>query len=122
MVKFHEKRSVQLNLANKLWIHKEYGVKETFESILKKYFQVTVDKVNFKTNTEQIRLQINKWVAQKTQQKIQNLLSLGSLNNLTRLVLVNTIYFKGDWQLPFEGTSTFKQMFHKNKREVSWLI
>ena len=117
MVKFHEKRSVQLNLANKLWIHKEYGVKETFESILKKYFQVTVDKVNFKTNTEQIRLQINKWVAQKTQQKIQNLLSLGSLNNLTRLVLVNAIYFKGDWQLPFEGTSTFKQMFHKNKRE-----
>lgn len=49
MVKFHEKRSVQLNLANKLWIHKEYGVKETFESILKKCFQVTVDKVNFKT-------------------------------------------------------------------------
>ena len=40
---------VQLNLANNLWIHKEYVVKETFENILKKYFQVTVDKVNFQT-------------------------------------------------------------------------
>ena len=92
-------------------------VKETFENILKKYFQVTVDKVNFQTNAEQIRLQINEWVAQKTQQKIQNLLSMGSLSKLTRLVLVNAIYFKGDRQLTFESTATFKQMFHKNKKE-----
>ena len=34
-----------------------------------------------------------------------------------RLVLVNDIYFKGDWQLPFESTSTLKQMFQKNNRE-----
>ena len=108
---------VQLNLANKLWIHKEYGVKETFENILKKYFHVTMDKVNFQTNAQHIRLQINEWVAQKTQQKIQNLLSMDSLSKLTHLVLVNAIFFKGDWQLPFESTSTFKQMFHKNKRE-----
>ena len=108
---------VQLDLANKLWIHKEYKIKETFENILKRYFQITVDKVDFQSNAEQIRLQINEWVAQKTQQKIQNLLNKGSLNKLTRLVLVNAIYFKGDWQLPFEGTSTRKQMFHKNNKE-----
>ena len=110
--------SVQLDLANKLWIHEEYNIKEMFENILKRYFQVTVDKVDFQSNTEQIRLQINEWVAQKTEQKIQNLLSNGSLKGLTRLVLVNVIYFKGDWQLPFESMSTFKQMFHKNNREI----
>ena len=108
---------VQLDLASKLCIHKEYNIKETFKNILKRYFHVTVDKVDFQSNTEQIRLQINEWVAQKTQQKIQNLLSKGSVNELTRLVLVNAIYFKGDWQLPFESTSTCKQMFHKSNRE-----
>ena len=108
---------VQLDLANKLCIHNECNIKETFESILKRYFQVTVDKVDFESNTEHIRLQINEWVAQKTQQKIQNLLSEGSLASSTLLVLVNAIYFKGDWKFPFESRSTCKQMFYKNDIE-----
>ena len=79
------------------------GLKKLSKAFLKNTFKLPWIKSILK-QIEQIRLQINKWVAQKTQQKIQNLLSLGSLNNLTRLVLVNAIYFKGDWQLPFEGT------------------
>ena len=88
-----------------------------YENILKRYFQVTINKVDFQSNAEEIRLQINEWVAQKTQQKIQNLLSERSLASSTRLVLVNAIYFKGDWKFPFESTSTCKQMFYKNDIE-----
>ena len=106
-----------MDLANKLWTHKEYNIKEIYENILKRYFQVTINKVDFQSNAEEIRLQINEWVAQKTQQKIQNLLSEGSLASSTRLVLVNAIYFKGDWKFPFESTSTCKQMFYKNDIE-----
>ena len=112
-----KKTDVQLDLANKLWTHKEYNIKEIYENILKRYFQVTINKVDFQSNAEEIRLQINEWVAQKTQQKIQNLLSEGSLASSTRLVLVNAIYFKGDWKFPFESTSTCKQMFYKNDIE-----
>ena len=112
-----KKTDVQLDLANKLWTHKEYNIKEIYENILKRYFQVTINKVDFQSNAEEIRLQINEWVAQKTQQKIQNLLSEGSLVSSTRLVLVNAIYFKGDWKFPFESTSTCKQMFYKNDIE-----
>ena len=56
-------------------------------------------------------------MAQKTQQKIQNLLSEGSLASSTLLVLVNAIYFKGDWKFPFKSRSTCKQMFYKNDIE-----
>jgi serpin B len=46
------------------------------------------------------------WVSQQTDNKIKDLLPQGMFNNLTRLVLVNAIYFKGEWQDPFEnGTS-----------------
>ena len=112
-----KKTDVQLDLANKLWTHKEYNIKEIYENILKRYFQVTINKVDFQSNPEEIRLQINEWVAQKTQQKIQNLLSEGSLASSTLLVLVNAIYFKGDWKFPFRSTSTCKQMFYKNDIE-----
>ena len=112
-----KKTDVQLDLANKLWTHKEYNIKEIYENILKRYFQVTINKVDFQSNPEEIRLQINEWVAQKTQQKIQNLLSEGSLASSTLLVLVNAIYFKGDWKFPFESRSTCKQMFYKNDIE-----
>ena len=112
-----KKTDVQLDLANKLWTHKEYNIKEIYENILKRYFQVTINKVDFQSNPEEIRLQINEWVAQKTQQKIQNLLSEGSLASSTLLVLVNAIYFKGDWKFPFKSRSTCKQMFYKNDIE-----
>src|SRR5207249_12159994 len=54
----------------------------------------------------------NRWVSQKTKEKIQNILPRGSLTDLTRLVLANAIYFKGVWARQFEKTGTSNQPFH----------
>ena len=55
---------------------------------------------------------INRWVEDKTRQKIQDLIPSGALHEYTRLVLVNAVYFKGKWVLQFSKTFTEEQPFH----------
>ena len=64
--------------------------------------------IDFKDNTEReaTRNEINTWVEKNTNNKIRNILSQGDLNALTRLVLVNAIYFYGDWGTPFKKELT----------------
>ncbi|XP_060063867.1 LOW QUALITY PROTEIN: leukocyte elastase inhibitor-like [Ylistrum balloti] len=74
---------------------------------------------------EAARREINDWVSTQTAEKIQDLLPQGSLNPLTAMVLVNAIYFKGDWKTKFKVTKdmtfhslkgqekTVKMMFQK---------
>ncbi|XP_041482669.1 leukocyte elastase inhibitor-like isoform X1 [Lytechinus variegatus] len=54
---------------------------------------------------------INDWVAKETENKIQNLIPDGILNSLTKLVLVNAIYFKSTWDQAFDNESTKSGVF-----------
>ena len=58
---------------------------------------------DFKKNPEGERTKINTWVAENTQNLIQNLLQPGTVDNLTKLVLVNTLYMKMEWYHKFSS-------------------
>lgn len=58
-----------------------------------------------------MRQTINNWVAQQTQNKIQDILPPGTINSDTRLVLANAIYFLGAWTYAFAETNTSTQPF-----------
>lgn len=60
------------------------------------------ERLDFVNNAEASRNRINQWVEQKTKDKIQNLLPSGSVNSMTKMVLVNAIYFKGTWLHKFD--------------------
>ena len=53
---------------------------------------------------------INDWVEKITQDKIKDLIKPDMLNALTRLVLVNAIYFKGDWKSKFDAKKTVDEV------------
>merc|ERR1712106_750372 len=55
---------------------------------------------------------INNWVEKMTRDKIKHLIKADMLNSLTRLVLVNAIYFKGDWASKFDAKKTADEDFH----------
>ena len=61
---------------------------------------------------------INQWVSDNTAQKITKLIPFGVLTALTRLVLVNAIYFKGDWQKKFDVADTKEENFHVSSSET----
>lgn len=62
--------------------------------------------------SEESRKAINDWVEDQTKSKIKDLIASGSINALTKLVLVNAIYFKGDWDIKFDKSKTRKGEFH----------
>ena len=102
----------QLSVANALWAQHGYTFLESFLKLLKTDYDAGLNQVDFQGASETARSTINRWVEQKTQDKIKDLLQPGSLKPDTRLVLTNAIYFKGDWETPFDKTLTKDEDFH----------
>ncbi|MCK4359480.1 MAG: serpin family protein [Candidatus Cloacimonetes bacterium] len=101
-----EKGKIELSIANSIWGQEGYDFLKEFLDIINEYYQGKVKLVDFIEACENARNQINEWVEQKTKDKIKELIKPGILNPLTRLVLVNAIYFKGKWEKEFEKKLT----------------
>ena len=67
--------------------------------------------VDFKRDPEVSRLIINEWVERQTNEHIKNLVPKGEISGLTKLVLTNAIYFKGEWLEPFKEANTESRNF-----------
>lgn len=101
----------KLQTANALWMQKDYQFLDEFKDVVSKYYGGKAVSVDFVGATEESRKKINSWVEQETNNKIKNLFPEGTLNALTRLVLTNAIYFKGDWANQFEKDNTKEEYF-----------
>ncbi|XP_046899740.1 leukocyte elastase inhibitor-like [Hypomesus transpacificus] len=112
-----KKAPYALSLANRLYGEQTYQFVKEFLGDTRKYYDAELETVDFGKNYEAARLNINGWVEKQTQDKIQNLLQKGTLDELTKLVLVNAIYFKGSWEEKFKATSTRDTQFKLNQNE-----
>ncbi len=101
-----DKGDVALETAHSLWPQKGYALSHAFLKDLRQYYGSTVTPVDYRSATENARKTINTWVEKKTRDKIRELLKPGILNSLTRLTLVNAVYFKGDWSNRFDSSAT----------------
>jgi serpin B len=108
----------QLSVANALWAQQGYTFLDTFLQLLKTDYGAGLNQVDFKGATEAARLTINRWVEQKTQDKIKDLLQPGTVAPSTRLVLTNAIYFKGDWQTQFDKAQTRDEDFYTSQAQT----
>jgi serpin B len=104
---------VQLVVANSFFADKAYKFKSSYEDDLDKYFKVEPFTVDFKNEPESARKEINSWVEDRTDELIKDLIPSGTLNSLTRSVLVNAIYFNGEWQNKFKKRATLNEDFIK---------
>jgi serpin B len=102
--------AVQLRVANRLWPQEGYEFREAFLALVLQYYGAPVRPVDYR-NAEAARRTINAWVEERTERKIQELIPPRILDALTRLVLVNAIYFKGNWASQFEKEVTHAAPF-----------
>lgn len=103
--------NIKLNIANKMYLHHNFKIKRELIDLLSKYFGSQVETVDF-YDSQTSADTINSWVAKKTGQKITSLINESDLDDLTRLVLVNAIYFKSDWKIKFKTEHTTKETFY----------
>ncbi len=96
----------QLAVANALWGQRGLGFEAEFLASAKASYGAGLEEVDFRGNPEGARGQINNWVSEKTNRRIPDLLPPGFITPLTRLVLTNAIYFKGDWAAAFDRDGT----------------
>jgi serpin B len=99
-------RPIVFRIANQLFGEKDYKLIPAFVEKTRAAFGAPIELLDFKTKPEQARGHINEWVEGKTEHRITNLIPPGALVPDTRLVLVNAIYFLGDWDTPFERRQT----------------
>ncbi|KAL8187976.1 UNVERIFIED_CONTAM: Serpin I2 [Gekko kuhli] len=112
-----KRKEFTFNLANALYLQEGFMVKEQYLHSNKEFFQTAVKLVNFQ-DTKASAEAISTWVENKTDGKIKNFISSDDLGPLTRLVLANAIYFKGNWKQEFKAESTSLMDFTKSDGSV----
>lgn len=116
MSRLNSIEDINLHLANKVYVKDSYKLNETYKNALTKYFASEIDALDFSNQTEAAQ-KVNSWVESKTNDKIKNLIKPNDLNQDTRLVLVNAIYFKGRWAQPFRVQDTTPDKFYINETD-----
>ena len=101
-----ESYDLLLSIANAPFAQKDTHWEQPFLDALASRYGAGVRLVDFKTDTEGARKQINAWVDQETRKRIPELLAAGLLDPLVRLVLVNAIYLKAPWLTAFPAEAT----------------
>ena len=115
-------RPIVFRIANRLFGEKSYRFEPAYLDATKAAFGAALEPVDFRRAAEAARVLINGWVEEKTEKRIRNLVPQGGVSRETRLVLVNAIYFLGDWEEPFKKQATGPRPFsvsQSQKKDVA---
>ena len=103
----------RLKVANSIWGQKGTAFDAPFLDTLAVNYGAGLNVVDFVNNREASRLAINGWVEDKTENRIKDLVPPDAINDLTRLVLVNAVYFNAAWASKFAENGTEPAPFTK---------
>jgi serpin B len=98
--------SYSLRTANALWAETTYPFLPEYVSTAERSYGAKITNLDFIGHPEDSRITINTWVEDKTEDRIKDLIPSGVINLMTRLVITNAIYFKGDWAKQFDKNKT----------------
>uniref|UniRef100_A0A3Q0T303 Serpin family A member 10 n=1 Tax=Amphilophus citrinellus TaxID=61819 RepID=A0A3Q0T303_AMPCI len=101
--------SLKLDQSMALFMHPQFVVEREFEEKVNKFFNADIKTVNFADTSESIGV-INDYIRGKTRGKVTEMIS--ALDEQTKLLLINTIFFQGAWQMPFNGNLTRNAPFY----------
>lgn len=101
-----EGQKFQLRIANSIWGQADFAFLSAFLDRLAENYGAGLRLLDFQKGSEPAREAINEWISEQTEEKIKDLIPQGGIDEDTRLVLANAIYFYADWLIPFEKERT----------------
>lgn len=103
---------ITLAIANRLFAQTGYDFRDPFRALVKKFYGAPFEPLDFKNDVEGSRQHINKWIAERTRDRIRDLIPANGIDATTRLVLANAIYLKAPWANEFSDFFTKPKPFH----------
>ncbi|XP_014216773.1 alaserpin-like [Copidosoma floridanum] len=113
----NETQQVDLKVANKIYVADDLGIKDDFRNITDTYFRSKSETIDFKMGVESAKA-INGWCVEKTNGKIKKIVNSDDLDNTVEMILLNAVYFKGDWLHKFDPQWKENKSFHIDKDTI----
>ncbi|MCD6300949.1 MAG: serpin family protein [Staphylothermus sp.] len=104
------------SVANSIWVQEGFPINKSYVELLEEYYYAEEKYVDFIHNPPLAVKMINDWVSNKTYGLIERIVDESSIDPQTRIVLINTLYFKANWTTPF--TSVLLGKFHSPKGDI----
>lgn len=99
-----------ISLSNAIWCDNGLAPTASCRSAITDYFFGKISSIDF-SNSEAAANIINDWIARSTHNFIESV--FGPMDLLfTKVLLANSLYFKGQWANPFEKSKTVFRTFH----------
>ena len=102
-----EDAAAKWQVANSVWLRDGYEVKTSFLETLKTFYQADARTMDF-ASPESVKT-INSWVNDKTDGKIDSILE--EIKEDVMMYLINAVWFKADWEVPFKAAATAEGSF-----------
>ncbi|KAJ8672870.1 hypothetical protein QAD02_004131 [Eretmocerus hayati] len=102
---------VILQVANKVCMSKDCKIKDEYKEIIEEIFHSESDSFDFAKATEVVK-SANEWCTKNTRGKIKEILSTNDIERDSVLLLLNVVYFNGNWKSKFKRWLTSSQRFH----------
>ncbi|KAL3318741.1 hypothetical protein Ciccas_002598 [Cichlidogyrus casuarinus] len=103
----------ELTSCNRIYVKENFPIHKTYKDHLETKYNVVAKNVDFATNSDEIACEANSLVDETTNGKIKNIVKPQDFDANTVMLLINAIYFKGNWEKCFDGELTELQDFHK---------
>lgn len=111
-------KEYKLHIANALWVEQTYRLLGSYVHNIQTHYDGEAKNMYFRLNPGAAREVINSWIEEHTENRIKNLFDPGSVDRLTKLILTNAVYFKGDWGKQFDKDDTEDENFNIAKGKI----
>ncbi|XP_016978687.1 uncharacterized protein LOC108044262 [Drosophila rhopaloa] len=105
-----EQGGATLKLANRIYVNDQYSLHEEFNLAVREPFKAEAESISL-ANGPAAAARINQWVLDQTSGKIKNMIDPVSMTSDVKALLVNAIYFKGQWESKFDPERTRSSSF-----------
>jgi len=101
----------RVSIANALWVQQSFALKASYLETVRRHYGGGARQVDFVGAPVEAIAALNRWAEEQTAGRIKTILQRENINDRTRLVLTNAVYFKADWLLPFQAAQTRSRPF-----------
>eukprot|EP01023_Acetabularia_acetabulum_P054902 TRINITY_DN6263_c0_g1_i10.p1 TRINITY_DN6263_c0_g1~~TRINITY_DN6263_c0_g1_i10.p1 ORF type:complete len:418 (-),score=49.18 TRINITY_DN6263_c0_g1_i10:11-1264(-) len=102
----------QLQISNGLFVDIQFPLSLEYELALQNSYKALAQIMEFELSPASAQQLINEFVFLSTSGQISDLIPRGAITQLTRLVLVNAIFYKGTWETMFNEAATSLEPFY----------